>query len=114
MIRGLLSSLLVLCATLGAAPVMAADSFTLVNGTDRAMADVSIRRFGGGEWDGLGLTLGPGSKAPVSFAHPDCAFDIRASLGGGLTAIWSGVNLCEVNIVTVKRELTGELWVEYD
>lgn len=92
----------------------AASNFTLVNATDRSMADVSIRRFGAQDWRPLGVAPGAGARARVNFSDPDCAFDIRAQLSGGITAIWSGVNLCEVNAVILHREQSGELWVDYE
>lgn len=95
-------------------PSWAAEPFVLVNGTGRPMAEVSIRRFGAQDWRPLGVAPAAGAKARIAFSDPDCAFDIRASLDGGLTAIWSGVNLCEVEAVILKREPSGELWVDYD
>ena len=96
------------------APALAADNFTLVNGSGQAMADVSIRRFGARDWQPLNISAPAGARVPVSFSHPDCAFDIRAQLASGTTAIWSGVNLCEVRVVRLNRESSGELWVDYD
>ena len=98
-----------------AAPSLAAaGNFTIENGTGQAMTGVSIRRFGTQEWRPLGVAPGAGARASVSFSEPDCAFDIRAMLASGTTAIWSGVNLCEVSVVSLRREPSGELWVEYD
>lgn len=103
------------CAALGSAPALAqAGNFMLVNGTGQAMSDVSIRRFGTEDWRPLGVAPGAGARAPVNFSSPDCAFDIRAELSSRTTAIWSGVNLCEVNVLTLHREASGELWVDYD
>ena len=93
---------------------VAAEPFLLVNATERPIADLSIRRFGGDDWRPLGVAPAPGARARVDFSDPDCAFDIRATLAGGITAIWSGVNLCEVDAVRLHREPSGELWVDYD
>lgn len=112
--RGFLTAAAALLLVVQGAPSLAADAFVLVNGTGRPMADVSIRRFGAQDWRPLGVAPAPGARARVAFSDPDCAFDIRASLAGGITAIWSGVNLCEVEAVTLKRESSGELWVDYD
>ena len=102
-------------AALASGPALAqADGFTLVNGTGMAMSDVSIRRFGTQEWQPLGVAAGAGGMAPVSFSSPDCVFDIRAQLSSGTTAIWSGINLCEVSAVRLNREPSGELWVDYE
>ena len=97
----------------GAGPAVAADNFTLVNGTGMGMTEVSIRRFRAQDWRPLGVAPAAGASAAVSFSDPDCAFDIRAQLAGGPTAIWSGVNLCEVSVVELNREPSGELWVDY-
>lgn len=99
----------------GSAPALAgAGNFTLVNGTGAAMSDVAIRRFGTQDWRGLGVAPAAGERAAVSFSDADCAFDIRARLPGGVTAIWSGVNLCEAGSVTLNRDPAGGLWVDYD
>ncbi len=50
----------------------------------------------------------------MEFDDPDCAFDIRAKVGGGETAVWSGVNLCETKTVTLRRSDSGATWVDYD
>lgn len=93
----------------------AAGSFTLVNGTQGALTDISISRFGSNDWSALGVVLpGPRTRVTVNFSNPDCAFDIRAKLSTGGSALWRGVNLCEVKAVILHREQSGELWVDYD
>lgn len=102
---------------MGLAPVPAysqASSFTIVNETGLGMREISIRRFGGREWRPLGLSAPPGGQVAVPFSSPDCAFDLRAELSGGSTAIWSGVNLCEAKLIRLNREPSGELWVDYN
>lgn len=91
-----------------------ASSFNLVNGTGSAMSGVSIRRFGTSDWQRLSAAPAPGASSPVQFSDPDCAFDIQATLAGGASATWSGVNLCEVNAVILRRNASGETWVDYD
>lgn len=111
-----LVQIVALCALfLGSAPAAAeAGSFVLVNGTSSNLSDVAIRRFGTQDWKALGVAPAAGAKGPVEFSNPDCAFDIRGSLGGE-TVVWSGINLCEAKIVTLKRdEKSRSLWVEYD
>jgi hypothetical protein len=99
----------------GSAPALAqAGNFVLVNGTRLPMSDVAIRRFGTQDWRPLGVAPAAGARAQVSFSDPDCAFDIRAKLPGNVTAIWSGVNLCEAGAVTLNRDAVGGLWVDYD
>ena len=96
------------------APAFAgAGSSTLVNGTGAGLSSVSIRRTGTNDWQSLAAAPAPGAGAPVAFSDPDCAFDIRASVGGG-TAVWAGVNLCGTSRVTLQRRASGETWVDYD
>ena len=95
-------------ATAGAA------NFTIVNATGRDISALSIRRFGAGGWQPLAAAPRAGAQASVEFSDPDCAFDIRATLAGGATAEWSGVNLCEAKAVTLNRSDSGAVWVDYD
>lgn len=87
-------------------------NFTLVNGTDASVTSVTIRRVGTQEWRPLSYAASPGGRAVVEFSDPDCAFDIRASVGGA-TVTWGGVNLCEAKAVTLNRR-PGAVWVDYD
>jgi hypothetical protein len=114
--RGLALLLAFGALSLASAPAAAdAGSFVLVNGTDRNLSELAIRSFGGQDWTPLGLAPAAGARGPVEFSNPDCAFDIRGTLAGGQTVVWSGVNLCEAKIVTLKRdEKSRSLWVEYD
>ena len=91
-----------------------AGNFTLVNGTGIGMSKVEIRRFGTPSWKPISAPSSPGARSQVTFSDPDCAFDIRASLEGGVSATWSGVNLCEVKSVTLSRSAAGAVWVDYD
>jgi hypothetical protein len=109
---------LILAATVVAlmpAPAAAEVSgFTLANGTAANMTAVAIRRSGTEGWKPLEVAPPAGARGSVSFTDPDCAFDIQASLAGGATAVWSGVNLCEVKVVTLNRSDSGAVWVDYD
>ena len=53
-------------------------------------------------------------RIAVTFANPDCAFDIKANLTGGQSATFAGVNLCDVTTVTLNRSSNGNVWVDYD
>jgi len=100
---------------LSASPALAgASNFTLVNGTNAALADVSIRRAGTQDWKPLGASPQAGAKAPVSFKDDDCAFDIRANVPGSGAVTWAGVNLCDVKSVTLNRDGSAGAWVDYD
>jgi len=100
----------------GSAPALAgASGFSLVNGTGASITSLSIRRFGTQSWQPLATAASAGARTQVNFSNTDCAFDIQATLAGGATAVWSGVNLCEVKSVTLNRNsATGENWVDYD
>jgi hypothetical protein len=99
------------------APVPAfgqASNFTVVNGTGAGISSMSIRRTGTANWTSLSAAPAPGASSSVAFSDPDCAFDLRASLAGGGTAEWSGVNLCGTTQLTLRRRPSGETWVDYD
>ena len=101
-------------AIAAAAPALAgAGNFTLVNGTSARLATIEIRRFGTNSWKPLAVALAPGAHSALGFADEDCAFDLRAILGGQAVQ-WTGVNLCEVRSVTLNRKDSGETWVDYD
>ena len=101
-----------LAAATAASPAFAgASNFSLVNGTSGALGSLSIRRVGTNDWRPLGSAPGPGGRGAISFSDPDCAFDIRATVGG---TVWSGVNLCGATSVTLKRDAATGPWVDYD
>ncbi len=106
---------LVALAVAAPAPALAdATNFTLVNGTGAGLADVVIRRAGTTDWKSLGAAPVAGARSPVQFKDPDCAFDIRASVPGTGQVTWTGVNLCDVKSVTLKRDGSIGAWVDYD
>ena len=97
------------------APAFAgASGFTVVNGTDGAIAALSIRRTGTDSWRSLDASPAAGASSSVAFSDPDCAFDLRGNVTGGGTAVWSGVNLCGTTQLTLRRRASGETWVDYD
>jgi hypothetical protein len=110
------SGLLIFAALLApASPAQSgASNFTLVNGTGAALSELSIRRSGTENWKPLGNAPAAGSRAPISFSNPDCAFDIRATIPGAGPVTWAGVNLCDVRSVTLKRDESAGAWVDYD
>lgn len=98
----------------GSAPALAgASSFTLVNGTDVPLSSVEIRRFPSGAWKPLPVSAPPKGRGFVPFTDEDCAFDIRAMVDGK-PVVWSGVNLCGAKAVSLNRNATGAVWVDYD
>jgi hypothetical protein len=90
-----------------------AAGFTLVNGTSGALGPLSIRRAGSNEWKPLGASPAAGARTSVQFKDPDCAFDIRANVAGSAVT-WTGVNLCDVKSVTLKKDDSAGAWVDYD
>jgi len=97
-----------------AAPAFAgASNFDLVNGTAGGLADLSIRRSGTNDWKPLGSAPAAGARGSMTFSDPDCAFDIRATVGGS-PVVWMGVNLCGAKSVTLKRDAATGAWVDYD
>ena len=112
--RRIASALAIVTLAFSGTPAIAgAGNFTLVNATDAAMSSIAIRRFGSEDWRPVAAAPPPGARAVVLFSDPDCAFDIRATLGR-TTTIWSGVNLCGAKTVTLNRAPSGALWVDYD
>lgn len=112
--KRLVLALAVAAVTIPAPLHAGAGSFTVVNGTSVNLQSLSIRRFGTSDWQPLPARPPAGASAAVPFADADCAFDLQGSLAGGETAVWTGVNLCEANVVTLRRSPAGETWVEYD
>ena len=98
----------------GGVLLAAAGNFTLVNKTGAEISSLQIRRVGTNAWQSLGGNPANGSRVAVAFANPDCAFDIKATLAGGQSATFSGVNLCDVTTVTLNRGPSGDVWVDYD
>jgi hypothetical protein len=102
-----------LALSLSAPAFAGASNFTLVNGTGGALAGLSIRRAGTQDWKSLGSAPADGARGSVAFNDPDCAFDIKATVGGNAVT-WAGVNLCDVKSVTLKRDSSAGAWVDYD
>ena len=109
---------LVILAALAASasPAMAggASNFTLVNGTNAALAELSIRRAGTQDWKPLGPAPSAGARTSLKFSDPDCAFDLRANVPGSGPVTWTGVNLCGAKSVTLNRDGSAGAWVDYD
>jgi hypothetical protein len=108
-----------ICSTLlaaTAAPALAAgaSNFTLVNGTGSTLAELSVRRAGTQEWKPLGAAPAAGARGSMKFSDPDCAFDIRANIGGAGSVTWADVNLCAVKSVTLNHDGSAGAWVDYD
>lgn len=114
MLRLLMPLAAALLATSPTAALAGAGNFTIVNATGLDITALAIRRFGDGGWKPLAAAPRAGARDSVQFSDPDCAFDIQATLAGGATAVWSGVNLCEAKAVTLNRTAAGAVWVDYD
>ena len=93
-----------------ASPALAgASNFTLVNGAGGPLGNLSIRRVGTNDWK----PLSQGAGGAVQFSDPDCAFDIKATVGGS-PVTWTGINLCGAKSVTLHRSAAAGAWVDYD
>ncbi len=112
MLRNL--ALLISTLALASAADAGASKFMLVNGTDAALSNLSIRRAGTQDWKPLGNAPAPGARGPIDYKDPDCAFDIQATVPGKGPVTWSDVNLCEVKSVTLKHDGSAGAWVDYD
>lgn len=88
--------------------------FSVVNATGADIASMAIRRVGSGAWRPLAASPAAGKSASTAFADPDCAFDLQATLAGGKVVTWTGVNLCDVKLLTLRRNDAGLAWVDYD
>ena len=98
-----------------ASPAFAqASPFVLVNGTGTDVGEVQIRRAGTQDWRKLGTAPSAGARGNIDFKDPDCAFDLQASVPGVGPVTWSGVNLCDVKSVVLKRDQQAGAWVDYD
>lgn len=97
------------------APALAgASSFSIVNAAGADISTLAIRRVGSTQWQPLGTSAPVGKTAAIRFSDPDCAFDLRATLANGATVTWTGVNLCDVKLLTLRRNAAGLAWVDYD
>lgn len=112
MSKGLI--LLIGLLTTAAAAREGASNFTLVNGTDSGLQNLSIRRVGTQDWKPLGNAPAAGARAPINFTDKDCAFDIRAEVNGKGPVTWTDVNLCDVKSVKLNRDGSAGAWVDYD
>ena len=78
------------------------------------MTALFVRRTGTREWRALPAKPAKAARATIPFEDADCAFDLKAVLEDGKDAVWSGVNLCEVKLLTLNRNTSGVTWVDYD
>ena len=112
--RSLIILLLALNALLSAPALAGVAGFAIINGLGSDISAMAIRRVGSGQWLPLGVSPAAGKSASAPFSDPDCAFDLKATLASGATVTWSGVNLCDVKLVTLRRNDAGLAWVDYD
>ena len=111
--RGLIefagASLLFMTAAALAAP----PTLSIVNATGADIIVMEVRRVGGKSWKSVSLTAPAGKAASAAFADPDCAFDLKVALSNGESVTFSGVNLCDAKLLTLRRTGTTA-WVDYD
>ena len=99
----------------GSVPASAApSSVAIANGTGADIASVTARRVGTTGWKSIGFAAPAGKAGNASIDESDCAFDLQVTLADGKTVTYSGVNLCDVKLVTLRRNAAGVAWVDYD
>lgn len=99
-------------ALAGPAPA-APGSIAIVNGTGADITAMSVRRVGTQSWAKIPIAVASGKTASAPLNDPDCAFDLRVTLSNGEDVTFSGVNLCEVKLLTLRRS-GATAWVDYD
>lgn len=103
------ASLLAASGTAQAAP----GYLSIVNGTGADITGMEVRRVGAKGWQSIALSAPAGKAASAPFVDPDCAFDLKVALSTGDSVTFSGVNLCDARLLTLRR--TGNTaWVDYD
>lgn len=108
---------LVMALSLGSSSLVAAprvSGLNLLNSTGQTMTALFIRRTGTTNWQPLPAKPARAARATIPFDGDDCAFDLRATLEDGKDAVWRGVNLCEVKLLTLNRNEAGATWADYD
>lgn len=108
-LRGLAAAVLIVAAPLAAAPTTVA----LVNATGSDITAMEARKTGTSGWSALAYSARAGASGAASFDVEDCAWDLRVKLDGGQTLTFPNVNLCEAQLVTLRRK-DGIVWVDYD
>lgn len=112
--RGFVALVVLMAACLPSPSYAQASAFVLVNGTGVEIGEVQVRRAGTQDWRRLASAPPPGARGNVDFKDPDCAFDLQAVVPGAGPVTWSGVNLCDVKSVVLKRDPQAGAWVDYD
>ena len=99
---------LVLGGLSGQARAEAKQDFTLTNKTGYEIKEVYVSPSASSDWkdDVLGKeVLTDGNKAEIKFhrAETTCSWDLKVVYtDDGSSAVWQGINLCEVEKITIK------------
>ena len=91
----------------GPAAATAQQDFTILNNTGSVIEQVFVSASKTDDWedDVLGEdVLEDGGRVKIRFDKEEesCLFDIRVAYTDGETAVWHGINLCEVSVVALK------------
>lgn len=97
-----------------AAPVMAAPAtLAFVNATGSDIVAMEGRKTGSAPWGAVPYAARSGASGSATFDDEDCAWDLRVTLEAGGTITYPNVNLCEAQLLTLRRQ-DGVAWVDYD
>ena len=98
----------------GSIPAIAAPStIALVNATGSDIGALEARKTGSTQWTAVPYSARAGASGATTFDTEDCAWDLRVTLSGGRTLTFANVNLCEAQLLTLRRK-DGLAWVDYD
>ena len=97
-----------------ASPLMAAPaSFAVVNATGDDIRSMEARKTGTSDWGTVPYAARSGTSGAATLDNEDCAWDFRVTLESGGTVTYPNVNLCEAQLLTLRRK-DGVAWVDYD
>ena len=95
-------------------PLLAAPaSFAFVNATGSDIRSMEARKTGTPAWGAVPYSARSGTSGAATLDNEDCAWDLRVTLETGATVTYPNVNLCEAQLLTLRRK-DGVAWVDYD
>lgn len=92
--------------------------FTIINQTGYTIYEVYVSETTNDDWeeDILGKdVLDNGGRLNVTFSgRSACLWDIMVLDEDDNSVEWSGINLCEVSVVVLRCDKSGECWADYE